>query len=83
MELSLSHLSLLIELTENEISAMKDIIDNPKSSEEEINDSGEHSMQLLSLASALAELYKEKWSSNCEQPGYKELINDIEQRRKL
>ncbi len=81
MELSLSHLSLLIELTEVELAEMKKIIESPDSSDEEIDDSGEHSMQLLSLSSALQTMYKNKWNSDDDELSYDELISDIHQRR--
>lgn len=77
MELSLSHLSLMIELTESEIYRMKSIIDNSSSTEEEVDASGEHSMQLLSLSTALAELYKHKWSDNCNYPSYEDLVSSL------
>lgn len=81
MELSLSHLSLLIELTEVELAEMKKVIENPNASDEEVNDSSEHSMQLLSLSSALQTMYKNKWESSADDFNYDELIADIHQRR--
>ena len=81
MELSLSHLSLLIELTEVELAEMKKIIDSPNASDEEVNDSSEHSMQLLSLSSALQTMYKNKWASSDDELSYDKLIDDIHQRR--
>jgi len=81
MELSLSQLSLLVELTEVELAEMKKITDAPSSTEEEADDAGEHSMQMLALASALQALYKEKWSASDEEKNYEELIKDIHSRR--
>ncbi len=77
MEISLSHLSMLIELTEREIKHLKHVIDDPSSSEDEIDNCGELSIQYLSLSSALAELYKKKWSPSSDQPNYEDLINEI------
>jgi len=51
MKLSLSQLSLLIELTEVELAEMKKIIDNPSSSIEAADDAGEHSMQIMCFSS--------------------------------
>ncbi len=81
MELSLSHLSLLIELTEVELADMKKIIENPDSSSKEADDSSEHSMQLLSISSVLQTMYKNKWSSLNDELSYSALIDDIYQRR--
>ncbi len=79
MELSLSHLSMLIELTERQFFSLKNIIDNESSTEEEVDDAGELSMQYLALSSALSELYKDKWSQNSEHPQYEDLIKEIQQ----
>lgn len=77
MELSLSQLSMLIELTELEILRLKHIIDDPSSPDDEIDNCGELSMQYLSLSSTLAGLYKNQWSPDSDQPNYEDLINEI------
>ena len=77
MELSLSHLSLLIELTDKEIKHLKKIIDDPSSLDNEVDDSGELTMQYIALSSALAEQYKTKWTSNSEHPSYEDLVNEL------
>lgn len=74
MEFSLLHVSMLIELTDEKIRQLKEIIDDPSSSDDEANDSAELSMQYIALSSALAEQYKSKWSSNSEHPCYEHLI---------
>ena len=77
MEFSLSHISMLIELTEKEINQLKQVIDNPDSSDEEVDDSGELSTQYLSLSSALASAYKNQWSPDSNYPDYEKLIARI------
>lgn len=77
MELSLIQIALLIELTDKEIKQLKQAIDDPGSSDEEVDDCGELSMQYLALESALASLYKSKWSEDCGQPSYEELVKNI------
>lgn len=77
MELSLIQISLLIELTDKEIKHLKQVIDAPDSSDEEVDDCGELSMQYVALESALASLYKSKWSEDCGQPSYEELIKNM------
>ena len=49
MELSLSQLALLIELTEVELAEMKKIIEDKNADDDLINDSSEHSLQLLAM----------------------------------
>jgi hypothetical protein len=80
MELSLSQLSILIELTEREIEQLKRIIDNPSSRHDDVDNCGELSMQYLSLSSTLAELYKNKWTSNSGQPSYGDLTDAIQKK---
>ncbi|HMW46744.1 MAG TPA: hypothetical protein PKC70_00490 [Cellvibrionaceae bacterium] len=77
MELTLSQLSLLIELTEREITQLKQIINDSSSSEEEVDNCGELSIQYLALSARLAELYKENWSIESGQPAFEVLIEDI------
>lgn len=77
MELSLIQLSLLIELTDKEIKRLKDTIDNPNSTEEDVDDCGELSLQYLALESTLAEIYKSKWSEGCGEPSYDELVKNL------
>jgi hypothetical protein len=77
MDLSLSHLSMLIELTANEIANLQKIINDPSSADNEVNDSGELSMQYIALSSVLAEMYKNKWSKDSGHPSYKDLIDEI------
>ena len=82
MQLSLTQLALLIELTEIEIAQMKGIIDNPESSDAEADDASEHSMQLLALSSTLQTMYKElHGSSHDSDMTYDELITDIHTKR--
>ncbi|TQV65678.1 hypothetical protein FKG94_28295 [Exilibacterium tricleocarpae] len=73
MELSLIQIALLIELTDKEIKQLKQVIDNPSSADDEVDDCGELSTQYIALESALAALYKSKWSKDCGQPSYEEL----------
>ncbi|HEY6528040.1 MAG TPA: hypothetical protein VIZ65_05060 [Cellvibrionaceae bacterium] len=68
---------MLIELTERKIKQLKHVIDDPSSSEDEIDNCGELSMQYLSLSSTLAELYKDQWSPSSDLPNYEDLINEI------
>lgn len=77
MELSLIQLSLLVELTVKEIKQLKETIENPNSTDEEVDDSGELSMQYIALESTLAEIYKSKWSEDCGEPSYEELIQSL------
>lgn len=77
MELSLIQIALLIELTDKEIKELKQVIDNPSSSEEEVDDCGELSTQYIALESTLAFLYKSKWAEGCGQPSYEELVKNI------
>ncbi|MEY4588042.1 MAG: hypothetical protein RL497_118 [Pseudomonadota bacterium] len=78
MEISLSQLSMLIELTEREIKRIKHIIDDPSSTDEEADNCGELSMQYLSLSSTLAQLYKNKWPGDSGQPTYDDLTDEIQ-----
>lgn len=81
MELSVSQLAIIIELTEVEIGVMKKIIDEPNSTDEERDDASEHSMQLLALSSTLQEMYKEKYVQGDDEPSYELLVKSIYQRR--
>lgn len=81
MELSLSQLALLIELTEVELAEMKKIIEDTNSDDDLINDSSEHSLQLLALSSTLKTMYKMKWAESEDEMSYELLIDDIHERR--
>ena len=81
MELSLSQLGLLIELTEVELAEMKKIIEDTNSDDDLINDSSEHSLQLLALSSTLKTMYKIKWADSEDEISYELLIDDIHERR--
>ena len=81
MELSLSQLALLIELTEVELAEMKKIIEDTNSDDDLINDSSEHSLQLLALSSTLKTMYKIKWADSEDEISYELLIDDIHERR--
>lgn len=81
MELSLSQLGLLIELTEVELAEMKKIIEDTNSDDDLINDSSEHSLQLLALSSTLKTMYKMKWAESEDEMSYELLIDDIHERR--
>jgi hypothetical protein len=81
MELSLSQLALLIELTEVELAEMKKIIEDKNSDDDLINDSSEHSLQLLALSSTLKTMYKIKWAESEDDMSYELLIDDIHERR--
>lgn len=81
MKLSVSQLALLVEMTEVEIAHMKKIIDSDQSSVQESDAASEHSLQLLSLASTLKELYREQFSAGAGEMSYDELISDIHERR--
>ena len=83
MNLSISHLALLIELTEVEIAEMKKIIDSLTSSDQEKDDAGEHTMQLMSLSSVLHHLYRDQVFKAEDEMSYDELIDDIHKRRRL
>jgi hypothetical protein len=75
MDLSLSQIAMLIEMTGNEIAALKKVIDNASSSEEQVDDSGELILQYISLESTLENIYKEKWHPDSGEPRYEELRN--------
>ena len=79
--LSISQLALLIELTEVEIAEMKNIIDSATATDQEQDDAGEHSLQLLALSSVLSEMYREQCAQYADKLSYQELIDDIHQRR--
>ena len=81
MELSLSQLALLIELTEVELAEMKKIIEDKNADDDLINDSSEHSLQLLALSSTLKTMYKMKWAESEDEMSYELLIDDIHERR--
>jgi hypothetical protein len=81
MELSLSQLGLLIELTEVELAEMKKNIEDTNSNDDLINDSSEHSLQLLALSSTLKTMYKIKWVESEDEMSYELLIDDIHERR--
>lgn len=81
MTLTTSQIALLIELTEVEIAAMKEIMDDENASDEEADDATEHSLQLLALASSLRDLYRDKCSPQSEDLSYEALIDDIHSRR--
>ena len=81
MELSLSQLALLIELTEVELAEMKKIIEDKNADADLINDSSEHSLQLLALSSTLKTMYKIKWADSEDEISYELLIDDIHERR--
>ena len=81
MELSLSQLGLLIELTEVELAEMKKNIEDTNSNDDLINDSSEHSLQLLALSSTLKTMYKIKWADSEDEISYELLIDDIHERR--
>ena len=81
MSLSITHLALLIEMTEVEIYEMKKVIESNKSTDEEKDDAGEHTVQLLSLSSALQEIYSSQITNSDSAESYDELIDDIHERR--
>ena len=81
MELSLSQLGLLIELTEVELAEMKKIIEDKNADDDLINDSSEHSLQLLALSSTLKTMYKIKWSELEGAMSYELLIDGIHEQR--
>lgn len=78
MDLSLSQLAMLIELTERELIHLKSVIESPESTDDDVDDSGELTVQYLALSSSLAQLYKEKWSPAASLPEYEDLVKELE-----
>lgn len=81
MPLSLSQLTLIIEMTEVEMAETRKIIVSPSSSKKQMNDAGEHALQLLALSSTLQQLYREQFHPGDNALPYDKLITDIHQRR--
>lgn len=77
MDLSLSQLAMLIELTEREVIHLKNVIESSESTVDDVDDCGELTVQYLALSSLLAQLYKEKWSPAASLPEYEDLLKEM------
>mgnify|MGYP000607399474 CR=1 FL=1 len=78
MNLSLTDLSILIELTEKELTDLHSVINNENADEELRDANAEYSVQVGNTAGILKAQYKSLWSPDCNFQSYEDLIKEIE-----
>ena len=73
MELNLSDLTVLIELTQKEISELKQVMD--QTDDDQLSeDSAICLVQIGNVAGKLKNQYEKLWTPNCNYPSYEELL---------
>jgi len=80
MSISLIDLPYLIELVSKDIKNLEEAINNPDTSEEIRNVSGELLIIAFRTAANLQSQYQQEWQAGNNIPSYEDLIKDIQER---
>jgi hypothetical protein len=80
MSISLIDLPYLIELVARDIKTLEETINNPSTTHDVRDDSGELLMSAYRTAGNLQSQYTREWKEDSNFPSYENLVKDIQER---